>query len=43
MDQTIIDELEGPTNIDVWDDGRAFRVYAACDSGRIVMYTLTDR
>ncbi len=41
MDVQMIDELEECSNIDVWEDGDIFRIYAACSSGKVVMYTVS--
>lgn len=41
MEPFLVDELEMPSNIDIWNDEDSFRIYAACDTGKVVMYTLT--
>jgi len=42
MDVTMLDELEGYNNLDVWDDGKQFRIYTAGNNGKINMYTLEE-
>ena len=42
MEVTMLDELEGYQNLDVWDDGKYFRIYTAGASGKIIMYTLEE-
>ena len=41
MDVQMIDELEEFSNIDCWDEGNVFHIYAACSTGKVVHYTLT--
>lgn len=41
MDVQMIDELEQFSNIDVWDEGDAFNIFAACSSGNVIKYRLT--
>ncbi|MDR1518872.1 MAG: hypothetical protein LBU23_01845 [Planctomycetota bacterium] len=42
MESTMIDELQAYNNVDVWDDGEKFHIYAACRSDNVIMYTLDD-
>ena len=37
---TLIDDRQGYNTIDVWADGDAFRIYAACRNDDIMLYTL---
>lgn len=40
LEPTLIDEGQGYNNIDVWPDGDVFRIYAACRTDKVMMYTL---
>ena len=42
MEVQMIDELEQFSNIDVWDEGDRFNIFAACSSGNVVKYQLTE-
>lgn len=42
MDVEMIDELEIPSNIDVWDRGNEFDIFAACSSGNVIKYQLSE-
>ena len=39
--QQMIDELEQFSNIDVWDEGDRFDIFAACSSGNVIKYELS--
>ena len=41
MDLTVIDELEQTANLDVYDAGDKFYIYAACSVGNVNVYTLS--
>lgn len=40
MDITVIDELEQVANLDVYDAGESFYIYAACSVGNVNLYQL---
>ena len=41
MEVQMIDELEQFSNIDVWDEGDRFDIFAACSSGNVIKYELS--